>query len=49
VRKVAEEGELIMYLIILHELDAAELFVNPDHIVKCHLNTEELELWFLGE
>jgi uncharacterized protein YlzI (FlbEa/FlbD family) len=29
-----------MYLVILHELDGAELFVNPDHIVKCHLNTE---------
>jgi uncharacterized protein YlzI (FlbEa/FlbD family) len=40
-RKVlAEGGQQVMYLVVLHELDGAELFVNPDHIVKCHLNTD---------
>jgi len=37
---VAEGGPQVMYLVVLHELHGAELFVNPDHIVKCHLNNE---------
>ena len=35
-----QEGQQEMYLVVLHELDGAELLVNPDHIVKCHLNSD---------